>query len=65
VLKPLDATPGQTCFQLGTSAGSEVGASFDKVRADSWVLGRLEMPFAAGIRSRTGSLVGARHSHAR
>jgi serine/threonine-protein kinase len=42
ILKPLNAKLGQQCFQLGASAGTEIGVNFDKACADPSVLGRLE-----------------------
>jgi serine/threonine-protein kinase len=42
ILKPLNAKLGQQCFQLGASAGAEVGVNFDKACTDPAIAGRLE-----------------------
>ena len=42
ILKPLNAKLGHQCFQLGASAGTEIGVNFDKACADPSIAGRLE-----------------------
>jgi serine/threonine-protein kinase len=42
ILKPLNAKLGEQCFQLGASAGAELGINFDKACADPSIAGRLE-----------------------
>ncbi len=42
VLRPLNAKLGQTCFNLGSTAGEQVAVIFDKACADASVLSRFE-----------------------
>jgi eukaryotic-like serine/threonine-protein kinase len=48
ILKPLNAKLGKQCFNLTSSAGSEVSVGFEKLCADPAILGRLDtLPPAA------------------